>query len=368
MAQSEIEFTETNITSGGTMTITRTWSATDDFDHTTTKTQVITVVDEEAPKFSDNPADMDFECSCDLSLENGIDAIDNCDANMEPTYSETRVNSTDPAVDGYMYKIARFWSATDNSGNNANMTQTVTVKDTLAPIITVKHVPTYLACTDLYQLGNADIAAFDECSNAEISCGYGADGEYINKETLAACDDSSADVYISFTNSSTVITDCSTQYVRSWTATDAVGNAETIAQTTLVEDSTYPTWAGADDACLVDNGMYVKFEDITTHYLSASDDCTAVADLVVDITMCNSTNVSPGAVTDAGFTTDCHYNAAEDALYILGTEDSVVYQLYFTHADSCGNTVENSLVFDVVFDSNLFCAVGTHDITALGLP
>ena len=62
-------------------TIIRTWTATDDCGNSSSVTQVITVVDEEAPVW--DPFDTFIQISCDEIDSYLITASDNCDADVE---------------------------------------------------------------------------------------------------------------------------------------------------------------------------------------------------------------------------------------------------------------------------------------------
>jgi hypothetical protein len=110
-------------------TLTRTFTATDACGNTTTATQVITVEDTTAPSFTFVPADYTAECTDALSTE-VAGAIDNCGNTL---VSVTEV-STPGACPGEA-TVVRTFTATDECGNSATATQTITIVDTTAPAV-----------------------------------------------------------------------------------------------------------------------------------------------------------------------------------------------------------------------------------------
>ena len=58
-------------------------------------------------------------------------ATDNCDADVEITYSEVRTDGNCPDN----YTLTRSWTATDNCGNASTQTQVITIQDTTDPVL-----------------------------------------------------------------------------------------------------------------------------------------------------------------------------------------------------------------------------------------
>ena len=117
-------------------TLTRTWTATDDCDNSTTCTQVITVQDTTPPVIT-CPANI-TTCNdpglCSAVLDPGTaTATDNCDPS--PTVKGTR-NDDRPLTDAYPCGITTItWTATDNCNNSASCVQIIEVEDCDPPII-----------------------------------------------------------------------------------------------------------------------------------------------------------------------------------------------------------------------------------------
>ena len=117
-------------------TLTRTWSASDCAGNAISHTQVLTVVDEEAPSFTAGPADATVSCddvpaAADL-ME--LQAEDNCDDALSYAYLGETTEDGDCANG---YTITRTWEVSDCAGNSTTWTQTLTVVDTTAPELVI---------------------------------------------------------------------------------------------------------------------------------------------------------------------------------------------------------------------------------------
>ena len=111
----------------GNYVITRTFTATDDAGNSTTATQIITVQDATSPEFFFIPADFTVECSDELPMDNAL-ASDNC--------GEVTIEMTEETIPGNAegnYVLTRTFTATDDAGNSATATQTITVVDLSPP-------------------------------------------------------------------------------------------------------------------------------------------------------------------------------------------------------------------------------------------
>ncbi|RMF68754.1 MAG: gliding motility-associated C-terminal domain-containing protein, partial [Alphaproteobacteria bacterium] len=209
----EIAFTEVR-TDGDcpdSYTLTRTWTATDNCGNQTTQSQTITVQDTEAPVLAGVPADVTVECDA-VPAPASPTATDNCDADVEITFTEVRTDGDCPDS----YTLTRTWTATDNCGNSSSLSQTITVQDTEAPVLA--GVP-------------ADVTV--QCDAVPAP------------DTPTATDNCDADVEIAFTEVRTD-GDCLDSYTltRTWTASDNCGNQTTQSQVITVQDTQAPVLAG----------------------------------------------------------------------------------------------------------------------------
>src|SRR6185437_10499839 len=143
---------------------TVTWIATDESGNKANATQIVDVVHTIAPKLS-VPAAVTFEAT---SLDNNTISLTKPDvSDIEPVTITSNAPSVFP-----LGKTTVTWIATDESGNKANTTQTVTVKDTTAPKLTIPAGITFEATSldnNTVPIGNAtatDIQQVTITSNA----------------------------------------------------------------------------------------------------------------------------------------------------------------------------------------------------------
>ena len=193
---------------------TITWTATDDSSNSVTGQTLVTVVDTTPPTIT-APADVTVEATSPQGVEL---------ATMDPALvPATATDLVDQSVDvtsdaPEFFAIAATtvtWTATDDSGNSAQTTSTVTVVDTTPPVFEEASVPTPVPVTATTALG-AEVALV----------------------TPTATDIASASV--------TVISDAPAIFpigttTVTWTATDDAGLTDT-ASTTVTVDDPPPIW------------------------------------------------------------------------------------------------------------------------------
>ena len=105
-------------------TIIRTWTATDACGNVSTGTQRISSSDNIPPVLSNAPIDATIECS-EVPVAVTLTATDNCDANVEVSFSESVNAGT--CMDSY--SLIRTWTATDACGNRTEAIQILLVQD-----------------------------------------------------------------------------------------------------------------------------------------------------------------------------------------------------------------------------------------------
>ena len=211
-------------------TITRTWTATDACGNASSCVQTITVDDTIAPTAS-NPAPISAQCAApapDISVV--TDEADNCTAAPVVAFvSDSSDGKSCPET------ITRTYSVTDDCGNSINVTQTITVDDTIAPTISCPSDAT-IKCTESSDPSNTGSAtATDNCDpNPGISY-----GDASTQTSNGSCTDSSYTI------------------TRTWTATDACGNASSCVQTITVTNVP-PTIAALSGAILGEGTEYIE--------------------------------------------------------------------------------------------------------------
>lgn len=128
--------TWTNCAAG--FSITRTWEASDSCGNKAIAKQIIYIKDEERPTIDNIPNNVTVDCAGIPALPTNVKAKDNCDTIPKLTFSQVSSKGTDPnACSFYNYTITRTWTATDQCGNVNTQTQTITVRDIVAPTFTL---------------------------------------------------------------------------------------------------------------------------------------------------------------------------------------------------------------------------------------
>ncbi len=209
----EVTFLEvrTNGACVDTYILTRTWTATDDCGNADVQSQVITVQDTTDPELLGIPADAIVECNEVPTLPQPT-ATDNCDADVEITFSEIR---TDGDCSN-SYTLTRTWTAIDNCGNEDTQTQIITVQDTTDPELLGVPSDATVECSEVPNPANP--TATDNCdTNVEVVLS--------EIRTDGPC----VDTYV---------------LTRTWTATDNCGNTDIQTQVITVQDTTDPELLG----------------------------------------------------------------------------------------------------------------------------
>gem|GEM_PF-3351609 len=224
-------------------TLTRTWTATDNCDNSTTLSQTIIVRDTTAPVLT-IPADVTVECDA-VPAVGEASATDNCDADVTVTYIDEKREDGD-CLDSYL--LFRVWSATDNCGNTTLKTQQITVVDTTAPVIDGVNDDYTVECPD--ELVWSNPTASDNC-DLEVSL------EYNDVESLDEC------------GLGTI--------TRTWTATDNCSNSSQASQTITIVDTTAPVISGVGSGMLIDCPAELEFSQPTV-----SDTCDSAPSLTYE--------------------------------------------------------------------------------------
>ncbi len=223
--------------------ITRTYSVSDDCGNTTTQNQIITVVDTTEPIITSWPADFSVECGEEIEEAGAIVVSDNCDNELEIIYSETEV------AQECGYTIIRTWRAIDDCGNEATVSQTISVTDETAPVIVGVPSDITIEC-DQPVPAPVQVTVTDNCDNNVI-------------------------VYVSDV---TEVHECGQTIVRTYRATDACGNSTLVNQVITVVDTTSPVITAPAD-------VTVTCENIpAAAVLTATDNCDDAVQIVFNET------------------------------------------------------------------------------------
>jgi hypothetical protein len=184
-------------------------------------------VDGDAPVLTGVPADIVIECGDPVPGPPLVTASDVCDGVLPVGFAEL-TEGTCPVV------ITRKWFATDACGNFVGETRTVTIVDTLPPVLT--GVP----------------------GNIEIECGVAVPAPPV----VTAFDRCSGIVPVIFTTSTADgICPIVEVITRTWTATDACGLSVSETRTVTIRDTTPPVVEPQPGVCLwPPNHWYVCFD------------------------------------------------------------------------------------------------------------
>ncbi len=194
-------------------TITRTWTASDCAGNETSFTQVIEVIDTNAPTFDGELPSENLTAECDaVPAAVTLTASDNCSETASVSFNEEISDKDSDADNNYI--ITRTWTASDCAGNETTFVQTVTVEDTTAPVITSCPEPKEVSADPgVCSASNVELGmptATDNC-NSEVSVTNDAPEEFPLGETTVT-----------------------------WTVTDNAGNTATCIQLVTVIDDQAP--------------------------------------------------------------------------------------------------------------------------------
>ncbi|MCH2199670.1 MAG: T9SS type A sorting domain-containing protein [Flavobacteriales bacterium] len=430
---------------GCNYTITFTYTATDDCGNTSVASYNVIVLDETAPMLEGVPADMTINCDEDPADAN-VTATDNCDTNVAVMMEQT-INDLDCGSE-----IIRTWTATDDCGNSVSASQTITVVDTEAPVITSQTPDQTIECDQ--DIPEINVTFVDNCDGDltvsvdnwinELDCGY----EYVKycsatddcgniaeatvtitvldttaPEVVSApidvtieCDEDEPTDMPVFTDncddhldisaiSGIVQLDCGYEIQRSWTATDDCGNSTTVNQVITVVDTTAPMLNGVpanatvecddipgpisvtatdncDDAPVVTVADHINLIDDCSYEIervwTAVDNCgnenTAIQILTVIDTTAPQVVSTPADVTitcdealpteDAEFTDNCDDNLHIDMEDVIVDQDcGYIIERSWVAVDDCDNAVSTTQIITVIDDQAPVITFQTPDQT-----
>lgn len=305
--------------------IERIWSATDDCGNTTTATQLITILPDEAPVLSGVPADITISCPDDMPNPANVTASDLCTPGIQVVFTEFDFGGD--CASGR--QIERIWSATDACGNTTTAAQLITIDPDEPPVLVGVPSDITLACSDVVpappfvtaddlctpgiqviftevNLGgdcqNGDLierswSATDDCGNTTIATqlitiqGDDLPPELLGvpADTTIACSDSipappvvtatdlcSPNVQVTFAEDD-LGGNCATgrEILRVWSATDDCGNTVSATQIITIIDNVPPVLSGVPDDVILNCE-----EDLPPPAnVFATDNCPAPVDI-----------------------------------------------------------------------------------------
>jgi hypothetical protein len=236
---------------GLTKVILRTWTATDECGNASSCVQTITVRDTIKPTIQ-CPPDRILECPANTSTNvTGVATGQDSCGQVTIHYADSVTNQcTGTKV------VLRTWTATDECGNSSSCVQTITVKDTAKPVLTLPPNRVLQCPADTRTNVTGVAIATDTCSPATVR----------------------------YSDIVTVRCGGAKSIARTWTATDECGNISTGVQTITVDDTTPPTIT-----CPPDQTMECPADTRTnvTGVATASDVCGGVTMAYADSVQSN---------------------------------------------------------------------------------
>jgi gliding motility-associated-like protein len=218
---------------------TRTYSITDECGNQSFVTQLINVGDAFIPTAS-NPLPVNVQCSSNIPSPDPLVVTDEADNGAVPivTWEDDTSNGMScPEI------IVRRYRVTDDCGNFILVSQTITVNDTIPPVLDI-------APGDVTVLCPGDVPTMISLAYSDNCDGVGSVLGFDNQ----------------LTNS------CGGTIIRTWTYVDSCGNSATVTQNITVND-TIPPIASAPASINVECPSDVPMWDILS-VTNESDNCT----------------------------------------------------------------------------------------------
>ena len=209
------------------------------------------VIDTEAPSFPNIFGDITVECD-NIPGAPSFSISDNCDPAPELVLVESTIAGSCPGN----YSLIRTWTATDVCGNENRETQTITVIDTVPPLMNTAPNDITIDCSDVLP-APPTIEADDNCDAA-------VNVVYTQTILPGTCEGSSI-------------------VRREWTTQDSCGYSSSQTQEITLADTTPPDFVGVNDT-LID--CDASFPDPAI--ILAKDDCDSSVDVLYTSTSCES--------------------------------------------------------------------------------
>ena len=117
-----------------------------------------------APVLSEMPMDITVECASDVPGDPGVTAMDNCGETLTVMYSQSALGMC-PGDD----EVTNTWTVTDCAGNTTTHVQTITIEDTMAPVLSEMPMDITVECASDVP-GDPGVTAMDNCGETLTVC------------------------------------------------------------------------------------------------------------------------------------------------------------------------------------------------------
>ncbi len=285
----------------GTST-TRTWSATDGCGNVKSLTQTIVLEDTEAPVFESVLENKVINCGEEIVFDTPV-ITDDC--------SEVSMNSKDE-ITTLECKVVhiRTWNASDVCGNAIEMSQSITVEDNTIPVITFKPEDFTVDCLGDYVFNTPTVE--DNCSEVSTT----------SEENL-------------------VSGTCESKHTKTWTFTDACGNAVDYTQTITIVDNDAPVFVNAPENRTMTSAELLEFEMPT---IELSDQCSSTDDPSFTITY--PTNSCDNEIIYTWLANDACGNSSEHTMIITISDIEASLGMDTPTEIKCGDEIALDLSID----------------------
>lgn len=312
---------------GNSLILTRTYTIWDICGNSFTRVQTIYFQDVIAPVFAEQASAYTYPCNTTIPVIQPV-ASDNCADDSAISYSFVDVTVNNNPCNRV---IERRWTAEDECDNDAMFTQTITLIDTIAPVITGEleierpcnsYAGVYVLATD--NCNSITWTSWDEAVSgacggnvirhytATDACGN-ASAEFVQiihlidnvaptanpiSNVTVQCnqtvptyspnwnDNCDTELETTFVQSATTGNECSSTYTQTWTAADNCGNTTTRTRTVTIVDTTDPVFANVPSNVTYDCD---NVGSLTLSTPTATDNCdTEVAVTTVVTTAAGS--------------------------------------------------------------------------------
>jgi len=206
----------TNQTCANRYTLSRTYRATDPSGNSSTCVQVFTVNDQTGPNMT-CPANVTVPCNTSVPVNiASVTASDDCGGTVNVSFvSDVITNQTCPNK----FTIVRTYRATDVCTNSSTCSQTITVSDLIAPVITGVPASAIIECSDAIPSIVGLVKATDNCDPNPVITFLETNNKSIWPQL---CE------YYAYT------------ITRTWTASDNCGNVSSKSQVIKIQDTKAP--------------------------------------------------------------------------------------------------------------------------------
>jgi hypothetical protein len=194
------------------------------------------VNDQTAPVITGVPSATTVSCASDVPTASitSVTATDNCAGTVTVTVDD--VISAQTCAN--RYTVTRTWTATDVCGNSSTASQTITVNDQTAPVIS-----------------GAIAASTVPGSSASAAPAAVTTVAALETMGLIISDNCTADASLIVTNSDSTIAGCPIVVKRTYSVTDACGNSSTYVQTITIQATALVATAIQTGPAITCNGL-----------------------------------------------------------------------------------------------------------------